>query len=167
MPNFVPSSAGASKSTGDKSSPQIRWYLRKGTDPPSSCSLTRCHLKWQHFSTLPLRKRKNCGWTTWQPTCLLRRQWRWWCQQQQQRRWWWSEVEKGLDVEVVEIVAAQWCHKHVSVTYLEYFGTYLGYLSTNHISQHSDTFPANPTLNPRHSTSSLTAELVLFLLRNS
>jgi hypothetical protein len=56
---------------------------------------------------------------------------------------------------------------HVPVTYLEYFGTYLGYLSTNHMSQHSDTFPANPTLNPRHSTSLLTAELVLFLLRNS
>ncbi len=53
------------------------------------------------------------------------------------------------------------------VTYLEYFGTYLGYLSTNHMSQHSDTFPANPTLNPRHSTSLLTVELVLFLLRKS
>ncbi len=54
-----------------------------------------------------------------------------------------------------------------TILYLEYFGTYLGYLSTNHMSQHSDTFPVNPTLNPRHSTSSLTAELVLFLLRNS
>ncbi len=54
-----------------------------------------------------------------------------------------------------------------SVTYLEYFGTYLGYLSTNPMSQHSDTLPANPRLNPRHSTTLLIAELVLFLLRNS
>jgi hypothetical protein len=35
-----------------------------------------------------------------------------------------------------------------SVTYLEYFGTYLGYLSTNCMSQHSATFPANPTWIP-------------------
>ncbi len=30
-----------------------------------------------------------------------------------------------------------------SVTYLEYFCTYLGYYPTNPMSQHSDTFPAN------------------------
>ncbi len=40
-----------------------------------------------------------------------------------------------------------------SVVYLKYFGTYLGYLPSNPISQHSDTFPANPSwipYTPRH-----------------
>ncbi len=31
---------------------------------------------------------------------------------------------------------------------LEYFGTYLGYLLTNPMSQHSDTFPASPSWIP-------------------
>ncbi len=35
-----------------------------------------------------------------------------------------------------------------SDTYLEYFSTYLGYLPTNPMSQHSDTFPANPSWIP-------------------
>ncbi len=34
------------------------------------------------------------------------------------------------------------------VAYLEYFGTYLGYLPTNLMSHHSDTFPANPSWIP-------------------
>jgi hypothetical protein len=34
------------------------------------------------------------------------------------------------------------------VTYSEYFGTYLGYLPTNPMSHHSDTFPANPSWIP-------------------
>jgi hypothetical protein len=53
--------------------------------------------------------------------------------------------------------------KQGSVTYLEYFGTYLEYLPTNPMSQHSDTFPAHP----RHSMTLLIAGLVLFFLRNS
>ncbi len=35
-----------------------------------------------------------------------------------------------------------------SVTYLEYFDTYLGHLPTSPTSQHSDTFPANPSWIP-------------------
>ncbi len=58
MPIFVPSFAGASKSIGDKLSPLIWGSLRKGPISPSSCLLTHCHFKLQHFSSTPICKRK-------------------------------------------------------------------------------------------------------------
>jgi hypothetical protein len=40
------------------------------------------------------------------------------------------------------------CQRGLRDTYLEYFGTYLGYLLTNPTSQHSDTSPANSSWIP-------------------